>query len=137
MASLTGIGLQQRLRLSQHLLSPVLGGIGPTDQVLQVRIQLSLLSLAQFLLCELGRPERCVNILCYMSAKHLYHTGLILTCTQEYKKKHGVSCGRHRSVHVGACVDQLQGQTDCAEEASEEASWWNHVVVPTLDSSHQ
>ena len=50
---LTRIGLQEHLRLSEDLLGPVLGVVGPGDQVLQVRVQLRLLGLAQLLFCEL------------------------------------------------------------------------------------
>lgn len=56
-SSLTWVGLQEHFCLSQDLLGPVLGPVGPSDQVVQVRIQLCLLSLAQFLLCELEREK--------------------------------------------------------------------------------
>lgn len=56
-STLTWVGLQQNLRLPQDLLGPVLGAVGTRQQVLQVRVQLGLLGLTQFLLREL-KTER-------------------------------------------------------------------------------
>lgn len=50
---LTGVGLQKHLRLPQDLLRPVLGAVRPGQKVLKVGIELGLLGLAEFLLCEL------------------------------------------------------------------------------------
>lgn len=61
---LTRVGLQQDLRLSQDLLGPVLGAVPPGDQVVQVGIQLGLLGLAQFLLCEL--TDKCLFQTCFI-----------------------------------------------------------------------
>lgn len=49
----TWVGLQQDLSLSVDLLSPVFGAVCAAHQVLKVSVQLSLLRLAQLLLCEL------------------------------------------------------------------------------------
>lgn len=57
-SSLTWVGLQEHFCLSQDLFSPVLCSVSPSDQVVQVRIQLCLLSLAQFLLCELEEKSQ-------------------------------------------------------------------------------
>ena len=50
---LTGVGLQQHLCLPQDLLGPVLGAVRPRQEALKVGVELGLLGLAEFLLCEL------------------------------------------------------------------------------------
>lgn len=55
---LTGVGLQQHLGLPQNPLCPVLGAVCPRQEVFKVGIEFGLLSLAKFLLCELGRKSR-------------------------------------------------------------------------------
>lgn len=54
---LTGVGLQQHLRLPQDPLGPGLGAVRPRQEVFKVGVELSLLSLAELLLCELGGGE--------------------------------------------------------------------------------
>lgn len=56
-STLTWVGLEQNFRLPQDLLGPVLGAVGTRQQVLQVRVQLGLLGLSQFLLCELKAEQ--------------------------------------------------------------------------------
>jgi hypothetical protein len=55
--ALTGVGLQQHLRLPQDLLCPVLGAIRPCQEVFKMGVELGLLSLAKFLLRELGEKQ--------------------------------------------------------------------------------
>lgn len=57
----TWVGLQQDLSLSVDLLSPVFGAVCAAHQVLKVSVQLSLLRLAQLLLCELRQSTQTVT----------------------------------------------------------------------------
>lgn len=75
-STLTWVGLEQNFCLPQDLLSPVLGAVGPREQVLQVRVQLGLLSLSQFLLCELKtKPQKKLK---KMNKLHITHGEMLM-----------------------------------------------------------